>query len=80
MNYPQLLAPVRTFLHCHTPQCWIDKARAPENLPLLLTDHMICELKAAQTAMLLICKPFLAGARYSLRQNYRQSLCPWIDS
>ena len=56
MNYQELLAPVREFLHCATPTAWIEKARAPENLPLLLTDHMICELKAAQTAMLLIRK------------------------
>jgi len=56
MNYEELLAPVREFLHCATPAAWIEKARAPENLPLLLTDHMICELKAAQTAMLLIRK------------------------
>ncbi|PMC11892.1 tRNA-(ms[2]io[6]A)-hydroxylase, partial [Klebsiella aerogenes] len=26
------------FLHCPTPQAWIDEARKPENLPLLLTD------------------------------------------
>ncbi|WP_436877080.1 tRNA isopentenyl-2-thiomethyl-A-37 hydroxylase MiaE [Siccibacter turicensis] len=56
MNYPQLLAPVLDFLPCPTPDAWIDRAKAPENLPLLLTDHMVCELKAAQTAMLLIRK------------------------
>ncbi len=56
MNYPQLLAPVLDFLPCPTPDVWIDRAKAPENLPLLLTDHMVCELKAAQTAMLLIRK------------------------
>ncbi|WP_058912606.1 tRNA isopentenyl-2-thiomethyl-A-37 hydroxylase MiaE [Entomohabitans teleogrylli] len=56
MDYQQLLAPVYQFLHCVTPQSWLDKARQPENLALLLTDHMICELKAAQTAMLLIRK------------------------
>lgn len=31
-------------------------ARDPQNLPLLLTDHLICELKAAQTALLLVRK------------------------
>jgi len=51
-----LLAPVHAFLHCRTPQKWIDEARKPENLPLLLTDHLVCELKAAQTAMWLIRK------------------------
>ena len=54
MDYPQILAPIRDFLHCPTPQAWIDEARKPENLPLLLTDHMVCELKAAQNAMLLV--------------------------
>jgi tRNA-(ms[2]io[6]A)-hydroxylase len=56
MNYTDLLAPVHQFLHCRTPQLWIDEARKAEHLPLLLTDHMICELKAAQTATWLIRK------------------------
>ncbi len=56
MDYAQILSPIRHFLHCPTPQAWIDKARDPANLPLLLTDHMVCELKAAQTAMLLVRK------------------------
>ena len=56
MTTEQLLAPVHAFLHCRTPQKWIDEARQPENLPLLLTDHLVCELKAAQTAMWLIRK------------------------
>lgn len=56
MDYPQILSPIRHFLHCPTPQAWIDVARDPANLPLLLTDHMVCELKAAQTAMLLVRK------------------------
>lgn len=56
MNIDTLLAPVHSFLHCRTPQAWIDEARKPENLPLLLTDHLVCELKAAQTAMWLIRK------------------------
>jgi len=51
-----LLAPIRQFLLCPTPQQWIEHARQPENLALLLTDHMVCELKAAQTAMFLIRK------------------------
>ncbi len=56
MNTDTLLAPIHRFLHCRTPQAWIDEARRPENLPLLLTDHLVCELKAAQTAMWLIRK------------------------
>ncbi|CAH6660347.1 tRNA isopentenyl-2-thiomethyl-A-37 hydroxylase MiaE [Pseudocitrobacter vendiensis] len=56
MDYPQILSPVLNFLQCTTPQTWLDKARDPVNLPLLLTDHLVCELKAAQTAMLLVRK------------------------
>lgn len=56
MDYAQLLAPVCSFLQCRTPQAWIDQARDPHHLPLLLTDHLVCELKAAQTAMLLVRK------------------------
>jgi tRNA-(ms[2]io[6]A)-hydroxylase len=56
MNYAELLAPIHQFLHCRTPQAWIDEARKAENLPLLLIDHLVCELKAAQTATWLIRK------------------------
>ena len=56
MNYAALVEPLLQFLHCRTPQAWIDEARKPENLPLLLTDHLTCELKAAQTAAWLIRK------------------------
>ncbi|MCC4797344.1 tRNA hydroxylase [Enterovibrio norvegicus] len=52
----QLLEPVRGFLHCETPQTWIDEAIKPENETILLRDHANCELKAAQTAMWLIRK------------------------
>lgn len=64
MDYPQILSPVLDFLHCPTPPSWIDKARDPTMLPLLLTDHMVCELKAAQTAMLLVRK-YVADKRGS---------------
>lgn len=56
MDYQTLLAPVRQFLHCGTPQSWLEQARDPRHLPLLLTDHLICELKAAQTALFLVRK------------------------
>ncbi len=71
MDYPQTLAPVLEFLHCRTPQAWTDKARDPANLPLLLTDHMICELKAAQTAMLLVRK-------YVADKTGAQTLLDWL--
>ncbi len=51
-----LLIPVRSFLHCETPQSWIDEAVKPENETILLRDHANCELKASQTAMWLIRK------------------------
>lgn len=37
------------FLHCETPQTWIDNA--VDNIDLLLIDHANCEKKAASTAM-----------------------------
>ncbi|MCS3405957.1 tRNA isopentenyl-2-thiomethyl-A-37 hydroxylase MiaE [Serratia sp. AKBS12] len=54
MTYQSLLSPILQFLHCETPDAWIETARRTENLPLLLTDHLVCELKAAQTGMWLI--------------------------
>ncbi|WP_435952073.1 tRNA isopentenyl-2-thiomethyl-A-37 hydroxylase MiaE [Dryocola sp. BD626] len=71
MNYPELLSPVLRFLHCPTPEAWIAEARKPEHLPLLLTDHMVCELKAAQTAMLLIRK-------YVADRSSAQALLDWL--
>ena len=56
MNYAPLLEPIYQFLLCRTPQAWIDEARKPENLTLLLTDQLVCELKAAQTATWLVRK------------------------
>jgi tRNA 2-(methylsulfanyl)-N6-isopentenyladenosine37 hydroxylase len=56
MNIEELLAPIRSFLKCETPKSWLDQAVEKENLPILLIDHLICELKAAQSAMFLIRK------------------------
>jgi len=56
MSTEQLLAPILNFLHCETPDEWIVEAKNPENLSIILIDHLICELKAAQTAMWLIRK------------------------
>lgn len=71
MNTDPLLAPIHAFLHCRTPQAWIDQARKPENLPLLLTDHLVCELKAAQTAMWLI-------RRYVADKESSEALLAWL--
>ena len=54
MNTEQLLQPINAFLQCPTPQAWIEEAVKPDNLPNLLRDHANCELKAAQTAILLL--------------------------
>lgn len=72
MNYPQILSPVLNFLHCPTPQAWIIQARDPQNLPLLLTDHLICELKAAQTALLLVRK-------YVADKSGADALLAWLQ-
>lgn len=59
-----LLSPVNDFLHCETPQSWIDEAQKEENLRVILTDHLICELKAAQSAMYLL-RRYVADAETS---------------
>ena len=66
-----LLDPILTFLPNTTPQAWLDEAIKPENLPLLLTDHLMCELKAAQTAMLLL-------RRYAVDKDSAQALLEWL--
>lgn len=45
---------IKQFLGCETPQAWIDFAKDPDQLELLLTDHAHCEKKAASTAMTLM--------------------------
>ena len=67
----QLLTPIKTFLHAETPQAWVDKAKLVENQSTLLIDHMICELKAAQTAMLLI-------RRYAVDKESGDALMAWL--
>lgn len=71
MNYSELLAPINNFLLCPTPANWIEKARQPEQLPVLLQDHLLCELKAAQTAMLLLRK-------YAVDKEGSDALLEWL--
>jgi tRNA-(ms[2]io[6]A)-hydroxylase len=71
LNVNKLLAPINKFLQCPTPQSWIDEAIKPENLPTLLIDHANCELKAAQTAMLLL-------RRYAVDQQSSDALLAWL--
>ncbi len=66
----KLLAPVKSFLGCETPDAWIEQACKPENLTALLIDHCNCELKAAQTAMFLIRK-------YAIDEASGQVLLDW---
>lgn len=68
----QLLEPIKQFLHVETPQAWVDKAKLVENQSVLLIDHMICELKAAQTAMLLI-------RRYAVDKQSGEALMAWLS-
>ena len=66
-----LLSPINAFLHCETPQSWIDEAQKEENLRVILTDHLICELKAAQSAMYLL-------RRYVADEETSKVLLGWL--
>ncbi|MFK7862752.1 MAG: tRNA-(ms[2]io[6]A)-hydroxylase [Pseudohongiellaceae bacterium] len=44
-----MLEHVKRFLHCETPDAWVEAAL--NNLDILLIDHANCEKKAAATAM-----------------------------
>ncbi|WP_417879122.1 tRNA isopentenyl-2-thiomethyl-A-37 hydroxylase MiaE [Vibrio sp.] len=50
----KLLEPINNFLKCSTPDAWIEEARKPENLSVILRDHLLCELKASQSAVFLL--------------------------
>ncbi len=67
----QLLEPINHFLLCPTPDSWIAEARKPENLRILLLDHLLCELKAGQSAMFLIRK-------YAVDKDSEVSLLDWL--
>lgn len=67
----QLLEPINHFLLCPTPDSWIAEARKTENLRILLLDHLLCELKAGQSAMFLIRK-------YAVDKDSEVSLLDWF--
>jgi tRNA-(ms[2]io[6]A)-hydroxylase len=71
-KYQELLAPIYQFLQCETPDEWIAEAKNTENLPVLLVDHLICELKAGQTAMWLIKK-------YAADKKSGEALQEWFQ-
>jgi len=48
------LEEIQAFLPCPTPERWVEEAKAPQNLDILLIDHANCEKKAASTALNLI--------------------------
>ncbi len=67
-----LLKPVSEFLYCETPAAWVNEASKPENLKTVLTDHLICELKAAQSAMYLL-------RRYIADEATSNTLLTWLE-
>lgn len=67
----QLLAPIKQFLQCETPDEWVEQACKPENLSVVLIDHLVCELKAAQSAMYLIRK-------YAVDGQSGEALLKWL--
>lgn len=67
----QLLAPIHAFLGCKTPEAWVNEAAKPENLSTVLLDHLVCELKAAQSAMFLI-------RRYAVDKESGDALLAWL--
>ncbi|PMH46781.1 tRNA hydroxylase [Vibrio sp. 10N.286.49.B3] len=68
----KLLAPIHAFLQCETPDSWIEKACQPNNLATILRDHLLCELKAGQSAMYLIRK-------YAADKNSNEILLEWFQ-
>ena len=71
MSNQELLTPILSFLQCETPQEWIVEATKKENLAIILIDHLICELKAAQSAMFLIRK-------YAIDKESSDALLEWL--
>ncbi len=71
MQFDTLLKPINDFLLCPTPQAWLDEAKKPERLPILLQDHLVCELKAGQTAMYLL-------RRYACNDESSKLLLQWL--
>ncbi|MGF1720390.1 tRNA isopentenyl-2-thiomethyl-A-37 hydroxylase MiaE [Vibrio kyushuensis] len=71
MDNQTLLAPILDFLHCSTPPEWIEQAKRPDNLDIILIDHLLCELKAGQSAMYLLRK-------YAVDQPSAQLLLDWF--
>ena len=71
MEIKELLSPINQFLCCETPDEWVAEAVQPENFSMLLLDHLICELKASQSAMYLIRK-------YAVDKESGDALLEWL--
>ncbi len=70
-SYDTLLEPINSFLQCATPEEWITEASKPDNLKTVLIDHLLCELKAGQSAMYLIRK-------YAVDKSSAHNLLNWF--
>lgn len=68
----ELIKPISLFLQSETPQAWVNEAIKPDNFSILLIDHLICELKAAQSAMFLIRK-------YAIDKEGGDALLAWLQ-
>ncbi len=71
MLHNDLLIPIQSFLNCPTSDKWLNFAKQPEQMAVLLVDHANCELKAAQTAMLLL-------RRYAVDKDSSEALLGWL--
>ncbi|QOD51767.1 tRNA-(ms[2]io[6]A)-hydroxylase [Photobacterium damselae subsp. piscicida] len=60
--HKEILEPIHNFLKAPTPDSWIKEARKPENLSVILRDHLLCELKAAMSAIFLLKRYVLTDA------------------
>jgi len=70
--YMALLEPVNNFLGCATPDSWLSEAVKSDSLPKLLIDHLHCELKAAQSASLLL-------RRYVCDEADKKKVLSWLE-
>lgn len=68
----KLLEPINNFLKCSTPNSWIEEARKPENLSVILRDHLLCELKASQSAVFLL-------KRYVLTDEGKEQITQLVE-
>lgn len=70
--YQELLSPISNFLKSPTPDSWIEEARKPKNLSVILRDHLLCELKASQSAVFLL-------KRYVLTDEGKEQITQLVE-